>query len=137
MIRNFIKILSAISLGILIAAVPYGVFVLIIEKIGLNSFHMNPQLVAVMLGSSLLGFGGYCTGKLLAQFKIDGAISPLIVFSTPGLYIGVAGFIINFLIDGKLAKDSIITLSIILLTLFAISAPFTIWGFKRNIKSVL
>ena len=98
---------------------------------------MDPQFGAIIIGSSLLCIGSYWTGKLLAQFKIDGVISPLIVFSTPGLYIGVAGFIINFLIDGKLAKDSIITLSIILLTLFAISAPFTIWGFKRNIKSVL
>ena len=137
MIKNFLKILSAIFSGVLIAGVPYGIFILIIEKYGSNSFHMDPQFVAVLLCISLLCLGSYWTGKLLAQFKIDDAISPLIIFSTPGLYIGIIGFIINYLIDGKLVKDGIIALSFILLAMFALSAPFTIWGFKKNIKSVL
>ena len=137
MIKDFLKILSAIFSGVLIAAVPYGIFILIIDKFGSNSFHMDPQFVAVLLGSSLLCLGSYWTGKLLAQFKIGDAISPLIIFSTPGLYIGITGFIINYLIDGKLAKDGIIAMSFILLAMFALSAPFTIWGFKKNIKSVL
>jgi len=98
MIKDFLKILSAIFSGVLIAAVPYGIFILIIDKFGSNSFHMDPQFVAVLLGSSLLCLGSYWTGKLLAQFKIGDAISPLIIFSTPGLYIGITGFIINYLV---------------------------------------
>ena len=133
MIKKILKILSAIFSGVLIAGVPYGLFILIIEKYGSNSFHMDPQFVATLLGSSLLCLGSYWTGKLLAQFKIDDAISPLIIFSTPGLYIGITGFIINFLIDGKLEKDGVIALTFILLSMFALSASFTIWGFKKNI----
>ena len=80
MMKNFLKILSAIFSGVLIAALPYGIFIFSIEKYGSNSFHMDPQFVAMILGSSLLCLGSYWTGKLLAQFKIDDAISPLIVF---------------------------------------------------------
>jgi hypothetical protein len=137
MTKNLLKTILAILLGISMIAIPYGIFILFIETIGPNSFHMNPHFIAILLGLALLGIGSYWTGKLLANFKVSAAMSPLIVLSAPGLYIGIAGFIINFIIDGGLAKDGLIALTSILFSTFAISAPFTMWGFKKNIKNLL
>lgn len=132
--NNFLNIVMAVLAGISIPAIPYTLFGMMVEKFGEDFFHLHPQFLAVILGLVLLCLGGYMTGKILGKGKCKILRPSLIVLVTPGLYLGIAGFVITFIIDSSIPKDGVIALSFMSLALICVTTPFTFWGYKRNIK---
>ena len=107
----------AILAGIFIPAVPYALFVVMVERLGEDYFHLHPQFVAIILGLVLLCLGGNTTGIILGKGKFNTLQKYHFVLVAPGLYLGLAGFVTNFLVDEKIPKDGVIALSILNLAL--------------------
>ena len=132
--NKILNIVMAVLAGVSIPAIPYALFLVMVEKLGDDFFHLDPQFVAIILGLLLLCLGGYTTGKILRKGKFNTLKKYCIVLVTPGLYLGIAGLVSEFLIDGKIPKDGLVALSFLSLALICITAPFTYWGYKSKFK---
>jgi hypothetical protein len=125
-------ILIAILAGCSVIAFPYAIFFFLIETFGEDIFLVDPMLISILMFVGLLVFGGYTSGKIFSRGNFE-KLKPLYLFLvTPGIYVGIAGFIFNLIIDGSIPPDGLVALSSMAIFAIAISTPFTYWGFKKN-----
>jgi len=117
------KLLSAIIIaaisGCLVFVIPYALFLLVIHSSGENQFLM---LISIIIFFGTLILGGRLSGKILQKANIEKKPFYKLIFAVPGLYIGFLGFIINLIIDGRISTDGIISLMMLAIVCFLLSA---------------
>jgi hypothetical protein len=130
-----IYILLSIISGLAIIIAPYIFLYLLVEKANIHPGISFPALYYI-IAPPLLALGGYFPGIILGKYKRKTS-KIAIVFSTPGLYLAIFGFLVNFVIEDRIPLDGLISIIFVGLFLFLITTTFTFLAYKKYSKKEL
>ena len=108
--KLFTVFLAAFT-GCVIFTLPYIIFIRLADNSSSGPFLTFLMLVSLLLSATLLKLVGLVSGRIVSNANFDNKDIVLFILAIPGLYIGLSGFVINYIIDGYIPIDGFIALT--------------------------